>query len=521
MNGYPVTIWSDGAMAQKLNIMSSSLVRRLSLALVLLAAIQLTACGEDDKKPTEPPPPPAQNNAAIPNAPVGPAVIQTLKPAKMVVRPSSVRMGPLLPGSTETKTITIGNEGEEVLTIREIRFDSDPTELTPTGSCLDSSPRILGKGETCDISILFSPLQAGGQINGEVVITPEGDNAPAFIPVTAVKADPPPAAAIPEPLVYAPSPALENAIALQQTRQGGRMMVVENELPPGPSDIITKDQDYTPIGFAPTISTLPVDRSRMITADKYIPAVLENTINSQLAGGRIVGVVESHVYGGDGRYVLIPAGSRAIGVYESLARQGDSRLKASFVRVMRPDGAAIAIEGDPAADAMGRLGMIGDVDHRYFDRFAGPLLISLINAIGTYATSPDTIVSTDSVGNTTTSQTLKPEQQAYQNFANDLSFISQKLVEDTLNLAPIITIPGGTRFYIMPTRDISLQGYNLVAAGGGSIAANGTKVAEAGAPNGNNASPRAAGSGAPPSGTPPQAGNTPPQPRRAQPGYAP
>jgi type IV secretion system protein VirB10 len=434
------------------------------IALILLAL--LAACGGEDTQQAAAPVPAAPADSAVPAAPVSPAVIQTLLPAKLVVRPSNVRLGPILPGESQSASITLANEGEEVLTIREIRLDADPTELSATGSCLDAAPKVLARSETCELKILFVPIQSGGDIAGEVVITPEGDNPPVFVPVAASRAVQPPAPPSIEPMAYAPSPALENAIAVYQQRRGGRMMVVDNELPPGANDVVTKDQDYTPLGFAPTISTLPVDRSRLVTADKYIPAVLENTINSQLPGGRIVGVVETHVYGGDGRLILLPAGSRAIGVYESLGRQGDTRLRASFVRVMRPDGAAIAIDGDPAADPMGRLGLIGDVDNRYFDRFAGPLLISLINAIGSWATAPETIVRTDSVGNANTSQTLSPEQQGFQNFANDLSFVTQRLVEENLNLAPIITVPGGTRFYIMPTRDIMLQGYSLVAAPG-------------------------------------------------------
>ncbi len=449
-----------GVKSAKLFITSLTPVLALGLVFVL------SSCGEDD-----PPPPPApveqtQDTSAIPAAPASPMVIQPLLPAKLSVRPSSLRLGPTLPGGSDSQSITISNDGEELLSITEIRLDADPAELNAAGNCLDSAPKMLGKGESCELAILFTPLQAGGEATGEIAIVPDAQIAPVFVAVSATRDIPPPA---PPPVVFGPSPALENAIAMAQARRGGRMMIFENDVVPGPEDVITKDQDYTPIGFAPTISTLPVDRSRLITADKYIPAVLENTINSQLAGGRIVGVVENHVYGGDGRYVLLPAGSRAIGVYESLSRQGDTRLRASFVRVMRPDGAAIAIEGDPAADVMGRLGLIGDVDNRYFDRFAGPLLISFINAIGTVATSTDTITSTDSSGVTTSTQTLTPEEQAYQNFATDLSFISQRLVEENLNLAPIITIPGGSRFLIMPTRDIQLQGYTLIAANDGII----------------------------------------------------
>ncbi|MGE0252253.1 MAG: TrbI/VirB10 family protein [Dongiaceae bacterium] len=431
---------------------------RISAVLSLCA---LAACGEEKKAEVPPPaPPPPPIAAPIPEpAPLLPPI---QRPGRLSYGPSNLQLGPTLPGNSDSRSFVLTNTGEITLALNDVRLEGDQGELSLGGSCINLMPRNLAPNESCDLTVMFTPIQSGPDVNAEVQINHDGENSPLFLPVVAIRAIAPPP---PAPMVRGPSLQLENAIAVAQARMGGRMAVVSEPPPPGPESIISQDLDYTPIGFPPTVSSLPVDRSRLVTADRYIGAVLENTINSQLAGGRIVGVVERHVYGGDGRFVLIPAGSRAVGVYEPLQRQGDTRLRATFLRVMRPDGVAYSTEeGDPSADVMGRLGLIGDVDNRYFDRYAGPLLISLINAIGTYATAPETITRTDSTGNTSTSQTLTPEQQSFQNFSNDLSFIAQRLVEENLNLAPIITIPGGTRFFIMPTKDIMLRGYQFVAA---------------------------------------------------------
>ena len=75
------------------------------------------------------------------------------------------------------------------------------------------------------------------------------------------------------------------------------------------------DKDWSSIGFAKTnenMSTLRVDMSKMITADKPIPAVLARSVIS-LGDAPVTAIVERNIYGDVGRNVIIPAGSRIIG----------------------------------------------------------------------------------------------------------------------------------------------------------------------------------------------------------------
>ena len=247
----------------------------------------------------------------------------------------------------------------------------------------------LAAGEACDIQVVWRP-EAEGHYKGVVIVTmPDPRPADPQAPVPAgpdeglkqieVTAELEGAPAAPAPT--GPSELELAAAAAAAARRLGRGTAhVYAEPKPGHEAraVSLSDPDYGPPkpGFG-----LPVDRSRVITADRYIAGVLETGINSQL-GGRAVAVVSRHVFGADDRLVLIPAGTRVIGHYQPLGAQGDTRLAITWTRLIRPDGAAIALEGLPAADQMGRAGMIGRIDSRIFERYGAPLLLSAISAAG-------------------------------------------------------------------------------------------------------------------------------------------
>ncbi|WP_204269867.1 hypothetical protein, partial [Klebsiella michiganensis] len=68
------------------------------------------------------------------------------------------------------------------------------------------------------------------------------------------------------------------------------------------------DRNWQSAGFQPTMSTMPVDMSRILTMDKPIPAVIKTSIDTRHPS-RAVATVERDVYGGDGRTVVIERGS--------------------------------------------------------------------------------------------------------------------------------------------------------------------------------------------------------------------
>ncbi|WP_164040702.1 TrbI/VirB10 family protein, partial [Serratia marcescens] len=80
----------------------------------------------------------------------------------------------------------------------------------------------------------------------------------------------------------------------------------------------------------------------------------------------------------DGTRVLIPRGSRLIGEYGSDTETGQKRMLVNWIRLIRPDGATIAI-GSPATDPLGQGGIRASVNSHFFERFAGAILQSALD----------------------------------------------------------------------------------------------------------------------------------------------
>jgi type IV secretion system protein VirB10 len=119
------------------------------------------------------------------------------------------------------------------------------------------------------------------------------------------------------------------------------------------------------------------NRGTTVTQGTLIPAVLETALDSTRPG-LARAIVSRDVRGFDGSRVLIPRGSRLIGEYRSEAAPGQRRALVNWVRLIRPDGATIAI-GSPAADPLGRGGIKAKVNTHFFERFAGAILQSALD----------------------------------------------------------------------------------------------------------------------------------------------
>jgi type IV secretion system protein VirB10 len=188
-------------------------------------------------------------------------------------------------------------------------------------------------------------------------------------------------------------------------------------------------------------STLPVDRYRVITADRYIGAVLENAVNSQIPG-RIIAVVERHVFGADGRLPLLPKGTRIICQYKKLSKVGESRVDVACARALRPDGASIQLTDAAGADQMARTGLVGDVDLRVWERYGSAFVIAGISALA-------------SMGNqVSSSQTVQNGGNA---LSQNLGQVTAKVLEQSVDLAPIVSVPAGSRIHIIPATDLWIR----------------------------------------------------------------
>jgi type IV secretion system protein VirB10 len=117
--------------------------------------------------------------------------------------------------------------------------------------------------------------------------------------------------------------------------------------------------------------------SETIPQGTVIPAVLETALNSTQAGG-VRALVQRDVYSFDGTRVLIHRGSRLYGEYGAGLQRGQKRALVQWTRLVRPDGVTIALDS-PSSDPLGRAGIEGKVDTKFFQRFGGAILQSVLD----------------------------------------------------------------------------------------------------------------------------------------------
>lgn len=117
--------------------------------------------------------------------------------------------------------------------------------------------------------------------------------------------------------------------------------------------------------------------SRTIPQGTVIAAVLETALDSTRGGG-VRALVQRDVSSFDGTKVLIPRGSRLYGEYEADLQPGQNRALVQWTRLIRPDGVTIALDS-PSSDPLGRAGVRGKVDSKFFQRFGSALLQSVLD----------------------------------------------------------------------------------------------------------------------------------------------
>lgn len=117
--------------------------------------------------------------------------------------------------------------------------------------------------------------------------------------------------------------------------------------------------------------------SLTIPQGTVIPAVLETALDSTRPGG-VRALVQRDVHSFDGTRVLIHRGSRLYGEYDAQLQRGQNRALIRWTRLIRPDGVTVALDS-PASDPLGRAGIKGKVDGKFFQRFGGALLQSVLD----------------------------------------------------------------------------------------------------------------------------------------------
>lgn len=120
------------------------------------------------------------------------------------------------------------------------------------------------------------------------------------------------------------------------------------------------------------------DRNFLILAGATLPCVLTTALDSTTTGF-VSCLIPSDILSDNGAVVLMEKGARVLGEYRSRMAQGQTRIFVLWTRAVTPSGVSVALSS-PAADALGRAGFDGDVDTRFWSRFGGALLMSVVDS---------------------------------------------------------------------------------------------------------------------------------------------
>ena len=196
-------------------------------------------------------------------------------------------------------------------------------------------------------------------------------------------------------------------------------------------------------------SGLPVDNARILAADRYIAGVLESSINTQLSGdgqGSVVIQTSRDIFGYHGRNILLPKGSRLVCDYQTPETIGETRIAISCGRVLTAGVRAEIYETAAAVgDAQGRAGITGDVDNRFWRRYGTAFLLSGVSAAVRGVTASVESSSRD------VADILLDESG--KELAERFGEITASVLQETISLQPVVSIPQGTRVQIRPAND--------------------------------------------------------------------
>lgn len=187
--------------------------------------------------------------------------------------------------------------------------------------------------------------------------------------------------------------------------------------------------------------TYPVDRKWVLTADRYISGILETEICSSLPGTVIL-VVDRPIFAAEGWIVIFPQYTKVICEYQSLNKVSDSRLSLKCTRAIRPDGASLLFTEAHGTDPMGRNGLVGDIDYRTFEKYGTAFIMAGISALAGAGSS----VSSNPIA-----------EQGAVSLSQNLGQVTARVIDQYIDLAPVITIAAGTRVHIRPQTDVWLR----------------------------------------------------------------
>ena len=193
--------------------------------------------------------------------------------------------------------------------------------------------------------------------------------------------------------------------------------------------------------IAPSSNARYIDaRQYKILQGKIIHATLLTGVKSDIPG-QIIAQVSEPVYGEQGRYQLLPAGTRLFGEYSAMVRYGQAEIAATWRRAITPQGVEVMLDS-PSANGLGITGIGGGkINNHFMQTFGTAALLSLIG-----------------VGAETVGAKAQDQNNSIANVRNAVFESFQKSSEEMLksrqNIPPTITIDYGANIIVIVAKDL-------------------------------------------------------------------
>ncbi|MBB2984653.1 type IV secretion system protein VirB10 [Paraburkholderia tropica] len=189
------------------------------------------------------------------------------------------------------------------------------------------------------------------------------------------------------------------------------------------------------------------NRDLRLSAGAKIPCAGDTAFDSTLAGISTC-TVTSDVYSDNGHVLLIGRGSTVNTEFRSAPAQGQRRVFILSARIQTPDGVTAQIDS-PVADALGRMGIDGEVNNHWGERLGAAFLLSLVQ---------------DSIGYLASRSNSSNGTVVFENTQQTGNDMADRVLNSTINIPPTITKNQGEDFLIVLARDIDFSSvYQLEA----------------------------------------------------------
>lgn len=234
-------------------------------------------------------------------------------------------------------------------------------------------------------------------------------------------------------------PSLDRLLAVNASRIEGVARAPSETTDPNTNFQRQLSKNSTPVSNA----TRMADRAFLVLQGKFIDAVAETAMNSDLPG-QVRALVSHDVYAESGRRVMLPRGTRIIGEYNTAITKGQERLFVVWTRALRPDGIDVALLSG-GSDSLGRAGLTGEVDTHFWTIFGTSALLSIIGAGASNA------------GVSPGQDQLNSAAIYRSEVAESLNRTAGRVLDKYLDVKPTITIANGEKVKVFVARDLDFS----------------------------------------------------------------